>query len=142
MVEDSDHTDLNDKFVALRKCLPPLPFKSHQQKMEETDGDDEQDRAFPEKALLRSTPQRNPSKMMILKSATDYIMELEQRKESLLEEQKELQSRLSPLIMAPDTRSQPQHLQPRLYEESEGEKKRKEGEVLGLSHTKFDMKDS
>ncbi|KAH8656746.1 hypothetical protein BGZ61DRAFT_486522 [Ilyonectria robusta] len=143
LVEDWYHTDLNDKFVALHKCLPPLSLESHQQEMKETDSEaDEQDQAFLEKALPRSTPQRNPSKTMILKRATDYIMELDQRNKSLLQEKMELQSRLTPLITAPDTPSQLQHLQPWLCEESEeGEEKAKEGEVLGLSHTNSDMKD-
>lgn len=142
LVEDCCQTDLNDKFVALHKCLPPLSLDSFPREMEETDSRaDEQDQAFLDKALLISTPQRNPSKMMILKRATDYIMELEQRNKSLLQKNMELQNRRTPLITAPDTPSQLQHLQPWLCEESDGEQKAKEGEVPGLSHTNSDMKD-
>ncbi|KAH8656748.1 hypothetical protein BGZ61DRAFT_466292 [Ilyonectria robusta] len=146
LVEDWYHTDLNDKFVALHKCLPPLSLESHQQEMKETDSEaDEQDQAFLEKAFLRPTSQRNRSKTVILRRATDYIMELEQRNKSVLQENMVLQSRLAPLITAPDTPSQPRpplsHLQPWLCEENdEVEKKGKEGEVLELSHTKRDMK--
>ncbi|KAH6874194.1 hypothetical protein B0T10DRAFT_233027 [Thelonectria olida] len=130
-VEDWYHPDLNDKFVALNKCLPQLFLESHQP-----------DQAFLEEALLKSAPQPNPSKTMILKRATDYITELEQRNESLLQENKELQSRLAPLITVPHTPSQLQHRQPRLCEASdEGQNKGKEVEVLGCSHTKNDMKD-
>ncbi|KAH6871142.1 hypothetical protein B0T10DRAFT_261951 [Thelonectria olida] len=131
LVEDWHHPDLNDKFVALDKCLPPLLLEPHQQ-----------DQAFLEEALLRSAPQRNPSKTMILKRATDYIAELEQRNQSLSQENKELQSRPTPLITVPHTPSQLHNRQPWLCEESvEGQNKGKEVEVLGLSHTKNDMKD-
>lgn len=141
MIEDLYHTDVNDKFVALHKCLPPLSLESLQQEMAETDSEaDEQGQAFLENALLRSTPLRNPSKTMILKRATDYIMELEQRNKSLLQQKMELQIHLAPLITALDTPSQLQHLQPRLCEESDAGK-RKEGEVLGLFHTKCDRKE-
>jgi hypothetical protein len=113
LVENWYHTDVNDKPVEINKYHHPLSLESFRHGSEATSSAaDEQDRAFLEIALLRSMPQRNPSKTMILEKALDYIMMLEQRNERLLKQNIELQSRLVLLITAPDPASQVRHPQP------------------------------
>lgn len=113
LIQNWYHTDVNDKPVAIHKCHPPPSLESFRHGSEGTPSSvDEQDQAFLEIALLRSIPQRNPSKTMILKKAMDYIMKLEQRNERLLQQNIELQSRLALLITASDPASEVRHPQP------------------------------
>ncbi|KAH7194043.1 hypothetical protein DER44DRAFT_93119 [Fusarium oxysporum] len=110
LIENCYHTDVINKPVAIHKCHPPLSLASFRHGSEgPSSAADEQDRAFLEIALLRSIPQRNPSKTMILKKVMDYIMMLEQRNERLLQQNIELQSRLVLFIMGPDPASQVRH---------------------------------
>jgi hypothetical protein len=108
VIEDWDDTDVNDRFVALHKYLSPLSLEFLRQGREEIPSEaDEQDQAFLEMALLRSMPQRNPSKTMILKRAMDYILKLELRNERLFQQNIELQNRLAHSVSASTSAARP-----------------------------------
>ncbi|CAK7568033.1 MAG: Clr6 histone deacetylase associated PHD protein-2 Cph2 [Sporothrix epigloea] len=87
MIEKRYRTNLNDKIAALRDSVPSLRIMSKSARGEDTTEDREE--------LHGLTPAHKLNKATVLSKATEYIRHLEKRNTRLLDENSQMQQRIS-----------------------------------------------